>query len=77
MRIYLNERKINTGSDLAMLADEYVITHKRNRNKPNTEGGVSKPPEPIIRKDSTVNTRVTPPKKGTRSHFSDVARQVT
>ena len=24
MRIYLNERKINTGSELAMLADEYV-----------------------------------------------------
>ena len=64
MRIYLNERKINTGSELAMLADEYVITRKRNKSKPNTESRVSKPPEPIIRKDSMVNTRVTPPKKG-------------
>ena len=64
MRIYLNERKINTGSELAMLADEYVITCKRNKSKPNTESRVSKPPEPIIRKDSMVNTRVTPPKKG-------------
>ena len=64
MRIYLNERKINTGSELAMLADEYVITRKRNRSKPNTEGRMSNPPEPIIRKDSMVNTRVTSPKKG-------------
>ena len=64
MRIYLNERKINTGSKLAMLADKYVIARKRNRNKPSTEGLVSKPPEPIIRKDSMVNTQVTPPKKG-------------
>ena len=64
MRIYLNERKINSGSELAMLADEYVITRKRNKSKPNMESRVSKPPEPIIRKDSMVNTRVTPPKKG-------------
>ena len=64
MRIYLNERKINTGSKLVMLADEYVITHKRNRSKPNMEGWVSNPPEPIIRKDSMANTRMTPPKKG-------------
>ena len=64
MRIYLNERKINTGSELAMLADEYVITRKRNRSKPNTAGRMSNPPEPIIRKDSMANTRVTPPKKG-------------
>ena len=41
-----------------MLADEYVITRKRNRSKSNTEGRVSNPPEPIIRKDSMVNTRV-------------------
>ena len=47
-----------------MLADEYVITRKRNKSKPNVESRVSKPPEPIIRKDSVVNTQVTPPKKG-------------
>ena len=64
MRICLNERKINSGSELAMLADEYVITRKRNKSKPNMESRVSKPPKPIIRKDSMVNTRVTPPKKG-------------
>ena len=69
MRIYVNERKINTGSELAMLADEYVITRKRNRSKPNTEGRVSKPPEPFIRKDSMVNTRVTPPKKWQPDHM--------
>ena len=63
MRIYLSERNINTGSELAMLADEYVITRKRNRSKPNTAGRLSNPPEPIIRKDSMVNTEVTPPKK--------------
>ena len=64
MRIYLNERKINSGSELAMLADQYVITRKRNKSKPNMESRVSRPPEPIIRKDSMVNTQVTPPKKG-------------
>ena len=47
-----------------MLANEYVITRKRNKSKPNMESRVSKPPEPIIRKDCMVNTRVTPPKKG-------------
>ena len=69
MRIYLNERKINIGNELAMLADEYVIARKRNRNKPNMEGRVSKPPEPITRKDSMVNTQVTPPKKGEPDHM--------
>ena len=58
MRIYLNERKINSGSELAMLADEYVITRKRNKSKPNMESRVSKPPEPIIRKDSMVNNNI-------------------
>ena len=33
------------------------------------ESRVSRPPEPIIRKGSMVNTQVTPPKKGEPDHM--------
>ena len=33
LRVHLSDKKITTGYELATLADEYVITHKKNRNQ--------------------------------------------
>ena len=37
LRVHLREKKITTGYELAALADECVITHKRSRNRINTK----------------------------------------
>lgn len=63
MRIYLNERKIDTGSELAVIADEYTITRKRGRNKPNITSRVNRPAEPTMKRDSWTSGRTTPTKK--------------
>lgn len=35
VKVHIDERKTETAYELAVLADEYVVAHRKNRGKPN------------------------------------------
>ena len=58
LKTFLNERQVDTGYEMATLADEYTLTHQRNQNKSEDPSEYRRSTKPRITTSTSTRARL-------------------